>query len=90
MSHYIVMIPSDTAGASLGSPAYGTVEDALQGAKFILSIGAVSAWIVDENGLIILPTEQVVLRLGEQPEPHHLLADDKCGETHDFRSIPPM
>ena len=42
MSNCIVMIPSDTAGASLSSPAYATVEDALQGARFLLDSGGIS------------------------------------------------
>ena len=63
MSNYTVMIPSATPGSALSSPPYGTLEDALRGAKFMLANGAASAWIVDGRGSLILPAEQVRSRL---------------------------
>jgi len=63
MSNYTVMIPSATPGSALSSPPYGTLEDALRGAKFMLANGAASAWIVDGRGSLILPGEQVRSRL---------------------------
>ena len=38
MSNYTVMIPAATPGDALSSPPYGTLEDALRGAKFMLVI----------------------------------------------------
>ena len=89
MSNYIVMIPSETAGASLSSPAYATVEDALQGAKFLLGNGAASAWIVDADGGILLPAEQVLSRLGATNEQHDALIQGQRNETHKFEPILP-
>jgi hypothetical protein len=63
MSNYTVMIPAATPGAALSSPPYGTLEDALRGAKFMLANGAASAWIVDGRGSLVLPAEQVSSRL---------------------------
>jgi hypothetical protein len=63
MSNYTVMIPSATPGDALSSPPYGTLEDALRGAKFMLANGAESAWIVDGRGGLVLPAGQVRSRL---------------------------
>lgn len=89
MSNCIVMIPSDTAGASLSSPAYATVEDALQGARFLLDSGAESAWIVDSDGGILLPAEQVLSRLGAMNGQSNALIKGKRDETHKFQPILP-
>jgi hypothetical protein len=89
MSNYIVMIPSDTAGASLSSPAYTTIDDALQGAKFLLGNGAVSAWIVDSHGGILLPAEQVLSRLGAANEQNDDLMQGNRDESHNFQPILP-
>ena len=63
MSNYTVMIPSRTPGSALSSPPYATIEDALNGASFMLANGAASAWIVDAKGSLALPAEQVRSRL---------------------------
>ena len=42
---------------------YPTVESALRGADAILDKGADSVWIVDREGTLILPADQVRLRL---------------------------
>lgn len=89
MPNYIVMIPSGTAGAAVRSPAYATVDDALKGARFMLRNGATSAWIVDSEGSILLPAEQVRSRLGSIEEPHHSLTEGKRADTHKFEPILP-
>jgi hypothetical protein len=63
MSHYTVVIPSATPGAGAGSPPYITLDDALNNARFMLANGAASAWIVDGEGVLVLPAAQVKFRL---------------------------
>jgi hypothetical protein len=63
MSHYTVVIPSATPGAGAGSPPYITLDDALNNARFMLANGAASAWIVDAEGVLVLPAAQVKSRL---------------------------
>ena len=89
MSNYIVMIPSETAGASLSSPPYATVEDALQGAKYLLGNGAASAWIVDSDGVILLPAEQVLSRLGAINAQRDPLVRGQRSERQKFEPILP-
>jgi len=55
MSNYTVVIPSATPGAAAGSPPYATLDDALNNARFMLPNGAASAWIVDGDGVSVLP-----------------------------------
>jgi hypothetical protein len=42
---------------------FATLEDALRGARFMLGNGAPSAWIADGAGNLVLPADQVRLRL---------------------------
>jgi hypothetical protein len=63
MSNYTVMIPSATPGAALSSPPYSSLDNALRGARFLLANGSAAAWIVDAQGRVVLPAEQVKLRL---------------------------
>jgi len=63
MPTYFFMIPSATPGVSASSPPCATIEDALRGAKFMLGNGAASAWIVDGEGNLVLPADQVKLRV---------------------------
>jgi hypothetical protein len=50
-------------GVTTRSPHYTTVDDALRGAAFMLGNGAASVWIVDGDGKLVLPADQVRLRL---------------------------
>jgi len=84
MSNYMVVIPSGTARGSVKGPTYASVEDALIGARFILSNGATSAWIVDSNGGILLPADQVRSRLGSIEEPIYSLSEIERVDMHYF------
>lgn len=46
---------------------YSTVEGALRGARGLLGDGAPSVWIVDADGNLILPDDQVRARLNLSP-----------------------
>ena len=61
-SNFLVAIRS-ARGARTGATKYATVSQALQRAKTLLGEGAPSVWIVDSEGHLILPADQVRLRL---------------------------
>ena len=63
MSTYLVVTPAATPGVTVSSPPCGTIDEALSGADFLLGNGAASVWIVDGEGNLILPADQVRLRL---------------------------
>ena len=50
-------------GAKTNNTRYATVDDALRSAKVLLEDGAPSVWIVNSSGDLILPADQVRLRL---------------------------
>jgi hypothetical protein len=54
---------SANAGVPVSSPPCATIEEALRGAKLMLGNGAVSVWIADSDGKLVLPADQVRLRL---------------------------
>jgi hypothetical protein len=45
------------------SPPCATIEEALRGAKLMLGDGVGSVWIADSDGKLVLPADQVRLRL---------------------------
>ena len=53
-------------GVAAGKAFYATVDEALRGARFRLGNGAVLVWIVDRDGNLVLPADQVALRLESQ------------------------
>ena len=53
-------------GVAAGKAFYTTVDEALRGARFRLGNGAVLVWIVDRDGNLVLPADQVALRLESQ------------------------
>ena len=61
------------AATSAGIPAVkasrATINEALREAEFELSGGAALAWIVDEEGHLILPSDQVRARLDQSAKP---------------------
>jgi len=61
-SNFLVTIKS-ARGAKTGGVTYATVAQALLSAKALLSEGAPSVWIVDSQGNLILPDDQIRLRL---------------------------
>ena len=50
-------------GAKTSNERYATVDDALRSAKALLEAGAPSVWIINSSGDLILPADQVRLRL---------------------------
>jgi hypothetical protein len=63
MTAYFFVVPDRTPGVAKRSPPCTTLEDALRGALFMLGNGAPSAWIADGAGNMVLPADQVRLRL---------------------------
>ena len=53
-------------GIAAGIAFYATADEALRGARFRLGNGAVLVWIVDRDGNLVLPADQVALRLESQ------------------------
>jgi len=62
------------AATSEGIPAVmasrATIDEALREAEFELSGGAAFAWIVDEEGHLIVPADQVRVRLARSANAH--------------------
>ncbi len=63
MTAYFFLVPDRTPGVAKSSSPFATLEDALRGARFMLGNGAPSAWIADGDGNLVLPADQVRLRL---------------------------
>jgi hypothetical protein len=53
----------------------------------MLSNGATSAWIVDSNGSILLPADQVRSRLGSIEEANYSLNETEPTYYSDFQTI---
>ena len=52
-------------GVKTSNERYATIDDALRSAKDLLERGAPSVWIINSSGDLILPADQVRLRLRE-------------------------
>ncbi len=63
MPTYFFVAPAAVEGRTASSPPCASLDDALRGASFMLSNGASSVWIVDNEGNLVVPPEQVHLRL---------------------------
>jgi hypothetical protein len=50
-------------GARVSASLHSTIDEALRGAEFRLGNGATIAWIVDRQGNLVLPAEQVAAHL---------------------------
>ena len=61
---YLVTTKSEHA-AKVSKARYATVDDALRCAKVLLEDGAPSVWIISSQGDLILPADQVRIRLHE-------------------------
>jgi hypothetical protein len=68
MTKYFFMTPAIDPGGAAISPPCASIEEALRGANFMLGNGAASAWIIDGEGNLVLPADQVRLRLNP-PDP---------------------
>ncbi len=63
MAPYYFVTASRTPDGIKFSPAHELFEDALEDADLLLGGGAISAWILDRDGTLLLTAEQVKLRL---------------------------
>jgi hypothetical protein len=63
MPEYFFIAATETPTYVARSRPCATIDDALRGANFMLGNGAPSVWIVDSYGKVVLPAEQVRLRL---------------------------
>ena len=63
MVSYYFVTAARTPGGTKFSPPYARFDDALRGAGLMLSSGASAAWIVDRDGNLVLPAQQVKVRL---------------------------
>jgi len=59
---YLVTTKS-SHGAKTSDARYATVDDALRSAKDLLDLGAPLVWIISSSGDLILPADQVRIRL---------------------------
>jgi hypothetical protein len=65
MSTIYFVHAATSAGIPVLKASRATINEALREAEFELSGGAASAWIVDEEGRLILPPDQVRARLDQ-------------------------
>ena len=63
MTKYYFVVAAQTPGVTKSSPPYDRLDDALRGAGLKLGNGARAAWIIDRDGNLVLPPEQVRVRL---------------------------
>ncbi len=63
MTRYFFVTAALIPGTTASSPPCDSVDEALRGAHFMLGNGSESVWIVDNDGNLILPADQVRLRL---------------------------
>jgi hypothetical protein len=66
MPNYFFVTPAAAPGRTATSPPCATIDEALEGANLMLGNGAESVWIVDGEGNLVLPPEQVRMRLNPQ------------------------
>jgi hypothetical protein len=66
MPNYFFVTAAAIPGRTASSPPCTTIDEALRGANFMLGNGADSVWIVDGEGNLVLPPEQVRVRLNPQ------------------------
>jgi len=70
MSTIYFVHAATSAGIPLVKASRATIDEALREAEFELSGGAAFAWIVDEEGHLIVPADQVRVRLARSPNAH--------------------
>jgi hypothetical protein len=63
MITYFVVTSATTPGVPVIGPPCPSIEKALCGAKSLLGDGAVTAYIVDSDGNLVMPADQVRIRL---------------------------
>jgi hypothetical protein len=62
MPNYFFVTAAVVPGRTTNSAPCSTIDDALRGAIFTLGNGAESVWIVDGEGNLVLPPDQVRTR----------------------------
>ncbi len=62
LTHYLVTTKSEQ-GVKTDHKHFATIDEALHGASAMLGEGAPSVWIVDSDGNLVLPDDQVRVRL---------------------------
>jgi len=72
LTHYLVTTKSDH-GVKTNSRPFSTVDEALDGAGVLLVAGAPLVWIVDSYGEIVLPVDQLRVRLNMSPDTRHMI-----------------
>ena len=65
MSTSYLVTTKSAHGAKTSNTRYATVDAALQSAKGLLERGAPAVWIINSSGDLILPADQVRIRLHE-------------------------
>jgi len=65
MSTSYLVTTKSAHGAKTSNTRYATVDDALRSAGDLLESGAPSVWIINSSGDLILPADQVRVRLHE-------------------------
>ena len=70
MSTIYFVHAATSAGIPLVKASRATIDEALREAEFELSGGAAFAWIVDEEGHLIVPADQVRVRLARSANAH--------------------
>ena len=63
MPSYFFVSAAAVPGRKASSPPCSTIDEALIGANLMLCNGAESVWIIDGEGKLVLPPEQVRIRL---------------------------
>ena len=82
MSTIYLVHAATSAGIPVVKASRATIDEAIREAEFELSGGAAFAWIVDGEGHLILPADQVKARLGQSAEARQGFArrsDHNCG-----------
>jgi len=69
MSMIYRVYAKNSVGRVVVKASHATIDEALTEAGSVLSSGSALVWIVDEEGNLILPTDQVKARLDQSAHP---------------------
>ena len=88
MPTYFCITATKSPDLTASSPPCATIDDALMGANIMLGNGAASVWIVDGDGNLILPADQVTLRLNALDPALSVAAVDNNAISKPAASLP--